>query len=170
MAWHTNVLVIASVTAPSNDLLDALTARAERGPIHITLLMPAREIGLAGLEAGKPQLEATLTSWRDAGLDAEGAVGDSDPIQAVHDAWDPSRFDEVIVSTLPGETSKWLRYDLPHRVAAFTGVPVTHVVAMDMRPTPQAGPAPERRREPLGPLSVLTWGGGGQGRGSGAQH
>jgi hypothetical protein len=79
---------------------------------------------------------------------------------AVHDAWDPARFDEVIVSTLPGEASRWTRNDLPHRVAAYTGVPVTHVVAMDMRPEPRHGPPPQTERSPLGPLSVMSWGGG----------
>ena len=47
----------------------------------------------------------------------------------------------------------------PHRVARFTGVPVTHVVADDLRPAPATSPAPTHEREPLGPLSVLAWGG-----------
>jgi hypothetical protein len=38
-------------------------------------------------------------------------------------------------------------------------VPVTHVVADDLRPAPVAGPPPAHEREPLGPLSVLAWGG-----------
>lgn len=159
MAWHANVLVIANVTAPSADLLGALEHRVQRGPISVTLLMPATEIGLAGREACAPRLQATIARWREAGIDADGVVGDRDPIQAVHDTWDPSRFDEVIVSTLPGEASRWTRTDLPHRIAAFTGVPVTHVVAMDLGPEPRHGPVPERARAPLGPLSVLTWGG-----------
>jgi hypothetical protein len=160
MAWRSNVMVMASVTATSVDLLAALQERAERGPIDIMLLLPAAEIGLAGREASKPQLEAALAGWRAAGLDAEGVVGDNDPLSALHETWDPGRYDEVFVSTLPGEASKWTRNDLPHRVAAFTGVPVTHVVAMDMRPAPRTGPAPTPQKAPLGPLSVLTWGGG----------
>jgi hypothetical protein len=160
MAWRSNVLVIASVTATSADLLAALEQRVERGPIAVTLLMPAAEIGLAGRDAAKPHLEAALAGWREASLQADGIVGDTDPMGALHDAWDPGRFDEVFVSTLPGETSRWIRSDLPHRVAAFTGVPVTHVVAMDMRPAPRTGPAPTSQKAPLGPLSVMTWGGG----------
>jgi hypothetical protein len=160
MAWRSNVMVIASVTATSADLLAALEARAERGPIAVTLLMPAAEIGLAGRDAAKPRLEAALAAWRQAGLNADGIVGDTDPMGALHDAWDPGRFDEAFVSTLPGEASKWTRNDLPHRVAAFTGVPVTHVVAMDMRPAPRTDPAPAPQKAPLGPLSVMAWGGG----------
>ena len=160
MEWHANVLVVANVTATSTLLVAALTDRAGRGPIGVTLLLPAAQTGLSGREASRPALEEALAAWREAGIEAEGVVGDHDPIEAVHDVWDPARFDEVIVSTLPGQASRWLRTDLPHRVAAFTGVPVTHVVAMDMRPEPAHGPLPEAERSPLGPLSVLSWGGG----------
>ena len=43
--------------------------------------------------------------------------------------WDPAKFDEIVVSTLPTGTSKWLQIDLPHRVERITGMPVEHVVA-----------------------------------------
>ena len=67
---------------------------------------------------------------RDAGLVATGMVCDHDPLVAVQEAWDPFRFDEVIVSTLPTRTSRWLKVDLPRRVANATGVSVTHVMAI----------------------------------------
>ena len=154
-----NVLVVASLTATSQDLLAALKARAERSPIRVTLVMPAQGPGLAGREAMRPRLEEALEGMRAAGLDADGVVGDADPMEAVCETWDPARHDEAIVCTLPGRSSKWLQYDFPHRVARFTGGPVTHVVADDMRPTPAAGPPPARERAALGPLSVLAWGG-----------
>src|ERR687896_506267 len=136
-----NVLVVANLTAGSQHLLDALKARAERSPIRVTLGMRA------------------------AGLEADGAIGDADPMEAVAECFDPARHDEAIVCTLPGRSSKWLQFDFPHRVARFTGVPVTHVVADDLRPSPAATPVPEHERAALGPLSVLAWGGRGTGRG-----
>ncbi len=48
---------------------------------------------------------------------------------AVQDAWDPRRFDEVIVATLPTGVSRWLAADLPHRIERLTGARVTHIVA-----------------------------------------
>ena len=53
----------------------------------------------------------------------------SDPMIAIEESWNPAEFDEVIVSTLPTHTAKWLLIDLPHRVARTTGASVTHVVA-----------------------------------------
>jgi hypothetical protein len=154
-----NVLVVANLTAGSQHLLDALKARAERSPIRITLVMPAQGPGLGGKEAVRDRLEEALAGMRAAGLEADGAIGDADPMEAVAECFDPAKHDEAIVCTLPGRSSKWLQYDFPHRVARFTGVPVTHVVADDLRPAPPTSPAPEHEKQPLGPLSVLAWGG-----------
>ena len=154
-----NVLVVANLTASSQYLLDALKHRAERGPIRITLVMPAQGPGLGGKEAVRERLEEALEGMRGAGLEADGAIGDADPMEAVAECFDPAKHDEAIVCTLPGRSSKWLQHDFPHRVARFTGVPVTHVVADDLRPAPRTSPAPEHEKQPLGPLSVLAWGG-----------
>jgi hypothetical protein len=63
------------------------------------------------------------------GMEAEAMLGDVDPCCAVIEAWDPRRWDEVIVSTLPTGTSRWLRIDLPRRIQRAIDAPVTHVVA-----------------------------------------
>jgi len=159
MAAH--VVVVANVTAASGDLIAAVAERARRGPIEVTLLMPGRGPGLAGREAVRGRLDAALAAWREAGIAAGGVCGDANPLDAVAELWDPHRHDEVIVSTLPGQSSRWLKSDLPHRIARLTGAPVTHVVATDMRPEPHHGPPPAHEPSPLGPLAVLAWGGRG---------
>ena len=160
---HANVLVVAHITAISDELLGALRRRAEEGPARFTLLVPAQVAGREGREAARERLEAALERMRGAGLDADGQVGPPDPTAAVHAIWDPARFDEVVVSTLPTGASKWLRIDLPHRVERLTGVPVTHVVAEEPKQPPPGTRPPEHGEYGiLSPLAPLTWGGPGE--------
>ena len=148
MASH--VLVVATVTAASDDLLAALRERVSRGPVDFLLVMPATRPGLAGRRETEPRLREALTVWREAGLRADGVAGPNDPVDAVDEVCSPGRFDEVIVSTLPGSTSKWLQADLPHRVQQITGCVVQHVEAGKKR-EPNYGPVPEKPdRDALG--------------------
>jgi hypothetical protein len=158
VAYSARVLVIARQTADSDDLLAALRERAGRGEAQFTLLVPAVGPGRGGREQAQPLVDTALARLREAGLAVEGVVGDADPVEAVAEIATPGRFDEAIVATLPGAHSKWLQFDFPHRVARITDLPVTHVIA---RPAGyeahRTSPAPSHEREPLGPLSVLTW-------------
>lgn len=160
MAWKRNVLVVANVTATSTELVDALASRAAREPISYMLVVPATTFG-GGRAAATDTLSAALERLRDAGLETEGEVGAPDPIVAVTDAWDPKRYDEIIVSTLPSKFSKWLHAGLPERIGKLTGAPVTHVVSQPPKPAVATTPPPHH--EDLGgvmrPFSVLGWGG-----------
>jgi len=153
-----HVLVLANVTAGSDDLCRALTSRAQRSPAAFTLVVPATRHG-GGREAAKAKLDYALNRLREAGLEADGAVGHPDPIVAVDDAWDPRRFDEIVVSTLPIGASKWLHAGLPERVGKLTGAPVTHVVVHPAKPPLSTVPPPEHTEAGLlKPLTVLGWG------------
>lgn len=126
MVFTTKLLVIANRTVDSDELLEALRMRAHDGPIEVTLVAPAtRE--RAGETAQR--LDRAVQALGDAGITVEGVRGDPDPMIALADAWDPRRFDEVVVATLPGATSRWLAANLPKRVERFTGARVVHVVA-----------------------------------------
>ncbi len=129
MAWEFSVLVVANVTAESAELLAALRKRSEAGACRFTLVMPA-----SGPDRHE-RLEAALAHMRDGGLDnVEGGVGDPDPVVAVMDVWDPMKFDDIVVSTLPTGSSRWLGLDLPHRLEKLTSVSVRHVVSQPPRP------------------------------------
>lgn len=126
MAWQAKVLVVASRTIDSAALQEVLEARARRGSVAFTLLMPT---AVSERRTARAHLEAVVERLRSSGLEIEGELGDdSDPAIAVQDAWDPCAYDEVVVSTLPTGVSRWLQIDLPHRVARLTDAPVTHVV------------------------------------------
>jgi hypothetical protein len=129
MAWTFSVLVVANVTATSEELLEALRERGARDSCTFTLVVPAPGVGSVGREAAERTLAEALEHFRKAGLEVDGVVGDHDPIAAVTDEFDPQKYDEIMISTLPTGVSKWLQVDLPHRIEKSTGVPVTHVVA-----------------------------------------
>jgi hypothetical protein len=159
MAWKSSLLVVANVTADSDELVATLKARAERGPSVFTLLVPATGGGRPGREAAQEQLEAALSRAREAGLEIDGEVGDADPVIAVKEAWNPSQHDEVIVSTLPTDASHWLQMDLPHRIERITGTQVTHVVSVPRKPVPTRKVEPEAKKLSglLRPLGTLSW-------------
>ena len=141
MADNVRVLVVANRTAESPELLDALRARAAQGSCEFTLLVPSTPQGIAwaanmhaGDEGAEQHRGAFVEELRGEGLDLKDAkVGDPDPLAAVQDECNFSDYDEVIVSTLPLHISKWLRVDLPRKVKAATGLPVTHVVATESK-------------------------------------
>jgi hypothetical protein len=108
MSWKTRILVVANVTADSDALLAALRERLDRGPASFVLLVPATGGGPEGRAAAGRSLEAALGRMREAGLDVDGEVGDADPVAAVSDVCHPGEFDEIVVSTLPAQASKWL--------------------------------------------------------------
>src|SRR4051794_19512844 len=137
MAWQTSALVIANRTADSDQLPQALEKRAQSGPVRFTLLVPC---GPSGRDGAQARLESALKRMRSAGLEVEGSVGrDSDPLAAAHQAWNPAKYDEIVVCTLPTGVSKWLQVDLPHRLQKLTDAPVTHIVAHERSPAAASG-------------------------------
>jgi hypothetical protein len=141
MAEKASVLVMANRTAESPELLAAMKERAAQGDCEFTLLIPSTPHGIswaADMSAGEGEAEhhktAFLEELREEGVDVKDAkVGDPDPLAAAQDAVNMGEFDEVIVSTLPLKLSKWLKLDMPSKVRAATGLPVTHIVASDAK-------------------------------------
>ena len=135
------VLVVANRTAESVELLEALKERAAAGDAVFTLLVPSTPHGVAwaadmhsGSDEAEQHMNTAVERLRSAGLEVtEGKVGDPDPIAAVQDEVNFTDYDEVVVSTLPGGISKWLKLDLPHRVERVTGKPTTHVIAHEAK-------------------------------------
>jgi hypothetical protein len=152
MAWQFHVLVVANVTATSDELLAALRQRASRGACRFTLLMPR------GGRDAEARVEEAVETLRAAGLEeVSGRVGDPDPIVAAMEAWDPMRYDEIVVSTLPTGASRWLGLDLPRRLEKLTSVPVHHVVSQPKPELRWERPPEHERYGVLSPLAaVLT--------------
>jgi hypothetical protein len=131
------VLVVANKTAATPALLEAVRERAGRGPCTFTLLVPNTAHGLHRVvdpeDQDRSEAETTLELAlpllsEAAGRRVEGLIGDPEPLSAIQDAVNIHGFDEIILSTLPTRVSRWLRLDLPHKVAGL-GLPVTTVTA-----------------------------------------
>ena len=76
----------------------------------------------AVIELALPLLEEA------AGTPVDAMIGVPEPLAAIQDAVNLHGFDELIISTLPTRVSKWLKLDLPSKVAGL-GLPVTTVTA-----------------------------------------
>src|SRR5207248_8808135 len=78
--------------------------------------------------AAQERLDKSLQSLRAVDLDAQGEVGDADPVQAIEDALRTFQPDELIISTHPAGRSQWLERGVVERARERFELPLTHVV------------------------------------------
>jgi hypothetical protein len=133
----TRVLVVAHKTAATPALIEAVRKRAAQGSCTFTLLVPNAVGGLAKVmdpedqpeDESRDMLELAIPLLEEAaGGHVEGMVGSANPMEAIQDAVNIHGFDEIILSTLPVRVSRWLKLDLPSKVAGL-GLPVTTITA-----------------------------------------
>jgi len=127
-------LIVANQTLTSASLADAIRARLAEGPIQTYVVVPLTPVGgrltwdeQASLDVARARLDDVLARLREMGADADGEVGDRDPVAAVRDAVRGRTVDEVIVSTLPKGISRWLGEDVPSRLHEAITIPITVV-------------------------------------------
>jgi hypothetical protein len=134
----TRLLVVANETVVGKPLIDAVKARAAKGPIQVHVICPQNQPRAGWVQYGEEarwaaenRLKATLARLDEAGIQATGAIEDPDPYTAVMDELGRADYDEIIISTHPETRSGWLRRDLIERVTQATRRPVEHVVVDD---------------------------------------
>lgn len=128
-------LVVANQTLGGNALLTKLKSLADAGPLSIYVLVPATHprdqwtwTEGEAIAIAKARLEAALERFRALRAEVDGGVGTERPMDAIRDTLRERRFDEIILSTLPPGLSRWLKQDLPSRVARTFNLPVTNVI------------------------------------------
>jgi hypothetical protein len=133
-------LVVASKTASGEELIEHLKQKAAHGGQHLFIAVVPQQnrAGTAPREA-RARLAAMLDRLHVAGLLSSGMIGDPDPYTATLNALELFRVDDVVISTLPGERSGWMRSDLIERVRHTTAAKVEHVV-VDLRDPATAAP------------------------------
>ncbi len=122
MPWKRKILVVANQTVGSEKLRQELRDRSRQGPTAVMLLLPHRPTSVA-----EDRLRVALAELHEDGLEVQGRLANPDPFLAVDEAWGPALYDEILVSTLPSSKSRWLKADLPNRIARHTGAIVSVV-------------------------------------------
>jgi CRP-like cAMP-binding protein len=126
-------LVVADETVGGKPLLAEIGARHGAGQSRFLVLVPARvpKEGMTWTEfearaLAEDRLERVLNHLRELGVQGDGQVADADPFLAIEDALREEQFDEVILSA-PSKRSGWMKPDLPGKLEATFGLPVTYV-------------------------------------------
>ncbi len=154
MSTRKRILVVASRTVDSPELIAELRRRNARHPTRHTLLVPAVPRGLAwaadmksGSSEAISRAEVGARRLRAAGLDLDSVVvGDPDPFAATGDVLHASAFDEVIVLTPPHSIAGSLRLGLPDRLRRSFSIPIAQVSARTPTDVPPAGGAGSQAR------------------------
>lgn len=121
-----HVLVVATKTVNAPDLVARLKDRAQLRPHRYTIICPRAED--VAEEQVVSDLAATLAELYRSDIDATGLpISGDDPFEAVRNAIEHYRIDEILISTFAGQESRWLQSDLIGRVREITDKPVSHV-------------------------------------------
>jgi hypothetical protein len=123
----THTLVVATQTVASEELISHLKREAAERPHRYTIISPPS--GALSREEVCERLARTLAELYRADIDATGQPMSPAPFAAVRNAIEHYRVDEVLISTLAGEQSKWLAEGLIDKVRGITDKPVHHIEA-----------------------------------------
>src|SRR3954463_2064219 len=129
------ILVLANETIGGEKLLDAVRERAQEGDARFHVVVPLTRprhgnviYDEAVRDSAQVRVDLALAFMREEGIEGTGEGGDGDPLNAAMDAIADHKIDEVIVSTLPAQSSGWMKRDLIDALQAATGLKITHVV------------------------------------------
>ena len=110
-------LVIANKTSSGEELLAHLKEKDAQPGQHLFIaVVPQVDGSGAAPREARARLARMLDRLGGAGLLSSGMIGDPDPYTATMNALELFRVDDIVISTLPGERSGWLRSNLIERV------------------------------------------------------
>ena len=138
------ILVVANETVGGPELLEVVRERAGVQRTRVLVVCPALNSPLRHWASdeddaranAQQRLDVSLAAMRAAGVQAEGEIGDGDPIQAIEDAIRTFRPDELIVSTHPEGRSHWLERGVVEKARERFNISLTHVV-VDLEAPPR---------------------------------
>jgi hypothetical protein len=130
------VLVVANETVGGEELMGAISELALAGQAEFYVVSPALNSRLrtwtsdedGAREVAQKRLDATLERLASVGIDAQGKVGDLDPLVAIEDAVRTFQPDEIVISTHPEGRSNWLERGVVAAARQRFDLPLRHVV------------------------------------------
>ncbi len=130
------ILVVANETVGGDQLRELLRAKSAGMREDVLVVCPALNSRLrtwtsdedGARAAAQARLDASLERLAGVGVQAQGEIGDGDPLQALEDALRTFPADEIVISTHPPGRSNWLELGVVARAEARFDVPVTHVI------------------------------------------
>jgi hypothetical protein len=122
-------LVAANVTVSSDELTSRLRELAAESPHRFIVIVPQDHVMGNAVAEARERLDRLLKSLRAEGIVAAGMIGDPDPFTAIMNAVDYFYISEIVISTLPEASSKWVADKLVDRVQSAANKPVEHIVS-----------------------------------------
>ena len=141
MSRSKGILVVANESVGSALLFEAIRLGLDAiGPAGVAIVAPALNTRVRhwACDDGEARHDAELRLARAVGalaadgVDAEGWVGDADPLLAVADALCQVPVDLLVVATQDESSSNWRAHDLPERLRQEFALPVL-LVSVDRR-------------------------------------
>src|SRR4051794_231158 len=132
------LLVIANETVGGAALLEEIGGRCQGRDCEILVVTPALAASRAShwasdideaIVLARQRMELSVIEIEQRlQLRARGEIGDSDPNVAIGDALRVFPADEIVISTHPPQTSRWLGRGVVDRAPEQIDLPITHVV------------------------------------------
>jgi hypothetical protein len=132
------LLVVANETVGGSALLEEIGDRCRGRDCEILVITPALAASRAdhwasdideAIVLARQRMELSVIEiGQKLDLKARGEIGDSDPNVAIEDALRIFPADEIVISTHPPETSRWLERGVVERARDEIDLPIAHVV------------------------------------------
>lgn len=147
-AERRTILLVGNQTLDRDEVIEEVARRASESDARVIVLAPAT----AGAPGADDRTGSSLARWRaDAAVErlraagvaeVEGHAGSDDPFGAVCELLTAEHVDEIVLSTLPPASSRWLEADLPGRLrrhtrpalSVLTPAPIGSAAATDVTP------------------------------------
>ena len=120
-------LVVANVTATSPELTRRLKELSDEGPRRFIVVVPQDHVAGHAVGEARERERKLVSSLRAEGIVAAGMIGDPDPYTAIMNAVQYFHISEIVISTLPEGSSRWMADKLVDRVQGATNKPVEHI-------------------------------------------